>query len=105
VCRDNQVDCIDWVDGTINIGRVAKVDEDECIGCDLCSLVCPVVDCIRMEEQPRELAPMSWNQLSDSIGTPGYCPAESGMTWDEFPDAIDGKVDSHGMHNLGETIT
>jgi len=25
ICHDNQVDCIDWVDGTVNIGRVATV--------------------------------------------------------------------------------
>jgi hypothetical protein len=58
-----------------------------------------------MVEQPRELAPMSWNQLNDAVGTPGYCPAdpadgERGLTWEEFPEAIAGKVDSHGLHNV-----
>ena len=26
------------------------VDEDECVGCNLCEIVCPVPDCISMEE-------------------------------------------------------
>lgn len=99
VCRDNQVDCIDWVNGTVNIGRVAKVDHDECIGCDLCSIVCPVQDCITMVEQPRTLEPMSWNQLNEAVGVPGFCDSATGLTWEQFPDAIAGKVDSHGLHN------
>ncbi|MCW2950360.1 MAG: dihydroorotate dehydrogenase family protein [Thermoleophilia bacterium] len=100
VCRDNQVDCIDWVDGTVNIGRVADVDQSECIGCDLCSIVCPVTDCITMEEQPRVLAPLSWNQLNADIGVPGYCASTSGLTWSEFPEQVAGRVDSHGLHNV-----
>ncbi|HUI71588.1 MAG TPA: NAD-dependent dihydropyrimidine dehydrogenase subunit PreA [Spirochaetia bacterium] len=42
--------------------RVPTVDEEECVGCNLCSLVCPVEGCITMEEvttgKPRE----SWEQ-------------------------------------------
>ncbi|MCW2925441.1 MAG: dihydroorotate dehydrogenase family protein [Thermoleophilia bacterium] len=102
VCRDNQVDCIDWVDGTVNIGRIAKVDHAECIGCDLCSIVCPVQDCITMEEQPRVLPAMSWNQLNAEVGVPGFHAATSGITWDEFPDRVPALVDSHGLHNLGD---
>ncbi|KPJ59704.1 MAG: dihydropyrimidine dehydrogenase [Latescibacteria bacterium DG_63] len=30
--------------------RVPWVDQTECVGCNLCSLVCPVPDCIRMVE-------------------------------------------------------
>jgi dihydropyrimidine dehydrogenase (NAD+) subunit PreA len=43
------------------LSRVPYVDEDECIGCNLCNLVCPVPGCITMKEistgTPRE----SWN--------------------------------------------
>ena len=30
--------------------RIPRVDEDECVGCNLCWLVCPVEDCITMEQ-------------------------------------------------------
>jgi dihydropyrimidine dehydrogenase (NAD+) subunit PreA len=32
--------------------RVPWVDEPECVGCNLCALVCPVPGCITMEEIP-----------------------------------------------------
>ena len=41
--------------------RVPTVDEHECIGCNLCALVCPVPGCITMEEVPYEGPPESWN--------------------------------------------
>ncbi|MBC7460210.1 MAG: NAD-dependent dihydropyrimidine dehydrogenase subunit PreA [Thermoleophilia bacterium] len=99
VCRDNQVDCIDWVNGTVNIGRIATVDQSECIGCDLCSIVCPVTDCITMEEQPRVLQELSWNGLNGQVGMPGFHEATSGITWERFPAEVAGKVDSHGLLN------
>ena len=38
--------------------RIPKVDEHECVGCNLCWLVCPVESCITMEQvdtgRPRE---------------------------------------------------
>jgi len=41
---------------------VPYVDEDECIGCNLCSLVCPVPGCITMEEIPHFKGKESWNE-------------------------------------------
>jgi dihydropyrimidine dehydrogenase (NAD+) subunit PreA len=38
--------------GTIAGDRVPWVDEPECVGCNLCQLVCPVPDCIQMVEVP-----------------------------------------------------
>src|SRR5277367_720629 len=32
------------------LARIPRVDETECVGCNLCSLVCPVEDCITMEQ-------------------------------------------------------
>jgi len=38
--------------------RIPRIDEDECVGCNLCWLVCPVEECITMERidtgRPRE---------------------------------------------------
>lgn len=42
--------------------HVPWVDEPECIGCNLCSLVCPVDGCITMREVDTGQAPQSWNQ-------------------------------------------
>ena len=46
--------------GAIAGDRVPWVDEPECVGCNLCQLVCPVPGCITMEES-RTGAPDTWN--------------------------------------------
>ncbi len=38
--------------GALAGDRVPWVDEPECVGCNLCALVCPVEGCITMEERP-----------------------------------------------------
>jgi len=45
---------------TTSLERIPRVDETECVGCNLCSLVCPVEKCITMVEQTTGLAPESW---------------------------------------------
>ena len=42
--------------------RVPRVDEAECVGCNLCWLVCPVENCITMERVDRGVAAESWEQ-------------------------------------------
>jgi dihydropyrimidine dehydrogenase (NAD+) subunit PreA len=42
--------------------RVPFVDEEECTGCNLCALVCPVPDCITMREVPSGRAPETWDE-------------------------------------------
>ncbi|HVG60174.1 MAG TPA: NAD-dependent dihydropyrimidine dehydrogenase subunit PreA [Hyalangium sp.] len=41
--------------------RVPFVDEQECVGCNLCQLVCPVPDCITMEEVSSGAPRETWN--------------------------------------------
>ena len=40
--------------------RIPRVDVDECVGCNLCSLVCPVEDCITMERVDNGLSSQTW---------------------------------------------
>jgi dihydropyrimidine dehydrogenase (NAD+) subunit PreA len=44
--------------------RTPKVDETECVGCNLCSLVCPVENCISMVEVQSGNPKESWEQRS-----------------------------------------
>ncbi|NOZ03765.1 MAG: NAD-dependent dihydropyrimidine dehydrogenase subunit PreA [FCB group bacterium] len=41
---------------------VPFVDEAECVGCNLCHLVCPVPGCVTMVERPTGKAPETWNE-------------------------------------------
>jgi dihydropyrimidine dehydrogenase (NAD+) subunit PreA len=47
--------------GLIAGDRVPWVDEPECVGCNLCQLVCPVPGCITMVEE-RKGPPETWNE-------------------------------------------
>ena len=38
------------------------VDESECVGCNLCEIVCPVPDCITMTEVDNGYAESTWNE-------------------------------------------
>ena len=49
--------------------RIPRVDETECVGCNLCSLVCPVDGCISMVEVHTGLAKQSWEERSAANGT------------------------------------
>jgi dihydropyrimidine dehydrogenase (NAD+) subunit PreA len=45
-----------------NVINLFTIEENTCVGCNMCSLVCPVDGCISMREVDIGLAPMSWNQ-------------------------------------------
>jgi dihydropyrimidine dehydrogenase (NAD+) subunit PreA len=42
--------------------RIPRVDEDECVGCNLCSLVCPVDGCITMDRIDIGLPAQTWEE-------------------------------------------
>jgi dihydropyrimidine dehydrogenase (NAD+) subunit PreA len=44
------------------LSRIPRVDEHECVGCNLCSLVCPVPGCITMERIDNDLPSQSWDE-------------------------------------------
>jgi dihydropyrimidine dehydrogenase (NAD+) subunit PreA len=44
-----------------------SVKEDTCVGCNMCSLVCPVDGCITMHEVDTGLPPMSWNEYQAKL--------------------------------------
>ena len=44
------------------LARIPRVDETECVGCNLCSLVCPVEQCITMVEVKTGLPSESWEE-------------------------------------------
>jgi dihydropyrimidine dehydrogenase (NAD+) subunit PreA len=48
------------------LARIPRVDETECVGCNLCSLVCPVEQCITMVEVPTGLPSESWEERTRS---------------------------------------
>ncbi|HTV06311.1 MAG TPA: NAD-dependent dihydropyrimidine dehydrogenase subunit PreA [Acidobacteriaceae bacterium] len=48
------------------LARIPRVDEHECVGCNLCSLVCPVPDCITMERIDTGLPSETWHQRTQA---------------------------------------
>jgi dihydropyrimidine dehydrogenase (NAD+) subunit PreA len=50
--------------GAVN---VYTIKQDVCVGCNLCSLVCPVERCITMNEIDTGKRPMTWNEYQNLL--------------------------------------
>ncbi len=53
------------------LARIPRVDEIECVGCNLCALVCPVENCITMEQIDTGRPHESWEQRVAALGKGG----------------------------------
>ncbi len=53
--------------------RVPYVDEEECVGCNLCWLICPVEGCITMKEIDTGLPVESFNERAQRLAQPAEC--------------------------------
>ena len=56
--------------GVTPLERIPRVDEHHCVGCNLCSLVCPVEDCITMVPVNNGLPTYTWEQRVADGTTP-----------------------------------
>jgi dihydropyrimidine dehydrogenase (NAD+) subunit PreA len=67
-CNDAAHQCIDLKTLQLNGNAMERplpvVREDDCVGCALCSAVCPVPDCITMTEVESHRPHITWNQLT-----------------------------------------
>ena len=53
--------------------RVPEVDAERCVGCNLCSLVCPVPGCITMRSVDTGRGPLTWAQHQALASAGGGC--------------------------------
>ena len=68
VCEDTSHQAIF---ARVNGKRQFVVNEAECVGCNLCSLVCPVDNCITMEQIDNGLSAQSWDERTAAGLVPG----------------------------------
>ncbi len=53
--------------GRTPLARIPHVDEAECVGCNLCSLVCPVDGCITMKRVDEGVPAETWVQRTSKV--------------------------------------
>ena len=52
------------------------INQGTCVGCNMCSLVCPVTDCISMVEVPSDLPNITWRQYQERLAAGTIEPIE-----------------------------
>ena len=70
--------------GVINL---FTIKEDTCVGCNMCSLVCPVESCITMQEVDTGRPPMSWNEYQARLARGEVDPIRPPGMFD-IPDSV-----------------
>ncbi len=76
-CEDGAHQCIDLI--PMNGHNKTVVREDDCVGCSLCSLVCPVEDCISMVKTDDSSGEKTWNGLMND-----YQKESKPLTWENL---------------------
>ena len=76
-CEDTAHQCIDLTEE--NGHSKTEVREKDCVGCALCSLVCPVDNCISMVRVDDGSASKTWNELNEEFRKSGIP-----MTWEKL---------------------
>src|SRR5262249_55863895 len=59
-----------------NVINLFTIEDNTCVGCNMCSLVCPVDGCITMREVDNGISPMSWNQYQAGLARGDVDPIE-----------------------------
>ena len=68
-CEDGAHQCIDLISENGSVKTV--VVEEDCVGCSLCSLVCPVEGCISMVRVDDKSQHKTWNELVGDFNKQG----------------------------------
>jgi len=76
-CEDAAHQCIDLT--PVNGHNKTEVREKDCVGCALCSLVCPVEECISMVRIDDGSESKTWNQLVNDFKNSG-----KQLTWENL---------------------
>ncbi|HDZ58654.1 MAG TPA: NAD-dependent dihydropyrimidine dehydrogenase subunit PreA, partial [Ignavibacteriales bacterium] len=76
-CEDGAHQCIDLL--PVNAHNETKVREENCVGCCLCSLVCPVDGCISMVRVDDGSEEKTWNELMAEFKKEG-----KPLTWENL---------------------
>lgn len=76
-CEDGAHQCIDLI--PVNGHNKTVVRESDCVGCSLCSLVCPVDGCISMVRVDDKTESKTWNELMAD-----YKNENKPLTWEKL---------------------